>query len=89
MNFRITDFPSYANGRAYRGRSNECRKEVDVAGDYNAGSPGSDGASPYPELRRGPDGELGGTRADQSSFELDRRMVDSEAGTQFEGHCSQ
>jgi hypothetical protein len=48
LNLRVTHFLSDdANDRAYRGRL-EPVIGVDVAGECDAGSPGSDGASPYP-----------------------------------------
>jgi hypothetical protein len=40
-----------ANDRANRGRLERMTEGGDVAGECDAGSPGSDGASPYPELR--------------------------------------
>ena len=50
VNLRVTGFLSYFQGRASRGRSNNWFWGAHVAGECDAGSPGSGGASPY--LRR-------------------------------------
>jgi hypothetical protein len=49
--FSFGHFLSYANARVYVVDSNELISGGGAAGECDAESPGSDGASPYPELR--------------------------------------